>query len=55
MGQGRPFSRGKLRLTREAVELWQAGATLAEVSRRLKSPKHRVSKILKPFRREETS
>ncbi len=49
----RPIKRGKLRLTRRAVALWQAGASVGEVSKCLKCPKARVMKILAPLEREE--
>ncbi|MDP9477297.1 MAG: hypothetical protein M3R38_16720 [Actinomycetota bacterium] len=51
MGGGRPIRRGKLRLARRAVHLWQAGASVGEVSRCLKCPKERVAKILAPIKR----
>lgn len=49
--RGRSLRRGRLRLTHQAVNLWIAGASASEVSKRLKCPKERVMKILKPIKR----
>lgn len=50
-GGARPIRREKIRLSREAVNLWQTGASVGEVARRLKCPKVRVIKILRPIKR----
>lgn len=53
MDGGRPIRRDKLRLARQAVDLWQSGASLGEVAKRLKCRKERVMRVLAPIERKE--
>lgn len=53
VGERRP-KREQLRLSTRAVQLWESGATVADVARCLKVPRDRAVRILKPIPRKET-